>query len=207
MAKQFFKSPANVRFYWGTPQENTSGVPFEEAQIIWQDKATDWHKAINTIIVDPDAGHFYRNTDQIPFRMEQIRLYPEEVEELISLRSQGVIKWHFESFNQLWKIPPENVKQLQKRARNATGQIPPYVVPLSTQAVIIIQELLRFKYKGQCYSLTHRNHPEQYISENTLNSGLKRMGYKNKLTGHGIRATLEDVAVVYILTLEERHLG
>jgi integrase len=28
------------------------------------------------------------------------------------------------------------------------------------------------------------------ISENTLNSGLRRMGYKDKLTGHGIRATI-----------------
>jgi hypothetical protein len=28
------------------------------------------------------------------------------------------------------------------------------------------------------------------ISENTLNGALKRMGYKNRLTGHGIRATI-----------------
>lgn len=30
----------------------------------------------------------------------------------------------------------------------------------------------------------------RYISENTLNDALKRMGYKDKLTGYGIRATI-----------------
>ena len=35
-----------------------------------------------------------------------------------------------------------------------------------------------------------RNDPRQPISDGTVNSLLKRMGYQGRLTGHGIRATL-----------------
>src|SRR5699024_5858275 len=49
----------------------------------------------------------------------------------------------------LWIIPPEVVKQLQDEMRKASKRpqdIPPYVVPLSLQAIEIVQYLLeRFK--------------------------------------------------------------
>jgi integrase len=46
----------------------------------------------------------------------------------------------------LWTIPPENVKQLQRKIRQSGGgrspDIPSYLVPLSAQAVEIVRELL-----------------------------------------------------------------
>lgn len=89
----------------------------------------------------------------------------------------------------LWCIPAEQVKQLRKTVRY-NGSIPPYIVPLSKQAIEIIKELLVLMYPWQPYLLCHRSYPKLPISENTLNCGLKRLGYDKRLTGHGIRATL-----------------
>lgn len=99
---------------------------------------------------------------------------------------------HFDLEAGLWKIPPEHVKQLQKLVRHAPkgSQIPPFIVPLPTQAITIIEELLSYRFSGQRYLLPHRYEPNQCMSENTLNQCLKRLGYHNKLTTHGIRATL-----------------
>lgn len=89
----------------------------------------------------------------------------------------------------LWCIPAEQVKQLQRSARH-NGGIPPYVVPLSRQAIEVVKELLSLMYPWQPFLLCHRSYPKLPISENTLNCGLKRLGYDGRLTGHGIRATL-----------------
>ncbi|XKM13295.1 tyrosine-type recombinase/integrase [Orbaceae bacterium ac157xtp] len=99
---------------------------------------------------------------------------------------------HFDLDNGIWSVPPENLKQIKKLIRNEKQQheIPPYIVPLSTQAQQIIKKLLQYRYPNQPYLLCHRLYPNIMISENTLNQALKRMGYKNRLTGHGIRATL-----------------
>lgn len=93
----------------------------------------------------------------------------------------------------LWIIPPEVVKQLQDgmRKRGQRPQdIPPYVVPLSVQAIEIVRYLLEQVKPAQRYLIAHRSELRMRISENTLNGAIKRMGYKDLLTGHGIRATL-----------------
>lgn len=43
---------------------------------------------------------------------------------------------------------------------------------------------------AQRYLLAHRSELKERISENTLNSALRWMGYEDQLTGHGIRGTL-----------------
>ncbi|WVD62152.1 tyrosine-type recombinase/integrase [Orbus mooreae] len=98
---------------------------------------------------------------------------------------------HFDLDKGLWHIPPEQVKQLQRLALSLPkGSVPPFVVPLPKQAITIIKELLRLRYQGQRYLLLHRSEPQLCISENTLNQCLRRLGYKDKLTTHGIRATI-----------------
>lgn len=95
----------------------------------------------------------------------------------------------FDLEHALWRIPPENVKQLQ-RATIEKGKVPDYLVPLSRQAIEVIKELLSYKFPGQRYLFCHRSEPRQVISENTFNMLLQRLGFKDRLTGHGIRATL-----------------
>jgi len=96
----------------------------------------------------------------------------------------------FELERGLWIIPPVIVKQLQESLRLEDNDIPPYIVPLSLQAIVIVRQLLDAKRPAQRYLLSHRSDLTERISENTLNGALKRMGYKEQLTGHGIRATI-----------------
>ena len=90
----------------------------------------------------------------------------------------------------LWIIPPVIVKQLQVQLRREGKTIPPYIVPLSLQAIEIVRYLLGVMRPAQCHLLAHRSELKKRISENTLNAALKRMGYEDQLTGHGIRGTI-----------------
>ncbi len=93
----------------------------------------------------------------------------------------------------LWIIPPQIVKQLQDEMRKAGKRpqdVPPYIVPLSLQAVEIVRYLLGVMRPAQRHLLAHRSELKKRISENTLNAALKRMGYEDQLTGHGIRGTI-----------------
>ena len=93
----------------------------------------------------------------------------------------------------LWIIPPQVVKQLQDEMRKAGKRpqdVPPYIVPLSLQAIEIVRYLLGVMRPAQVHLLTHRSELKKRVSENTLNAALKRMGYEDQLTGHGIRGTI-----------------
>jgi len=92
----------------------------------------------------------------------------------------------------LWVIPPQVVKQLQVKLRREGKTVAPYIVPLSRQAIEIVQRLLHHHARrpAQRYLLPSYSNLKQRISENTLNGALHRMGYVNRLTGHGIRATI-----------------
>ncbi len=87
----------------------------------------------------------------------------------------------------IWTVPAEAVKQLH--AATQKGHVDDYLVPLSRQAIEAFQELLpltgRFKYL-----FPNRNDPNKQMSENTINMGVKRLGYEGRLTGHGIRGTV-----------------
>lgn len=99
----------------------------------------------------------------------------------------------FDLEKRLWIIPAEMVKQLQvqmRRAHRKSSSIPPYVIPLSHQAVEVVRLMLRLVRPGQRYLFGHRSDLNLPISENTLNGALHRLGYADRLTGHGMRATI-----------------
>jgi len=77
----------------------------------------------------------------------------------------------------VWRIPGERMKMGEE-----------HLVPLSRQAVSLLQELMPITGpKGLVFpSLRTGTRP---ISENTINAALRRLGYsKNEMTGHGFRA-------------------
>lgn len=82
------------------------------------------------------------------------------------------------------------VKQLQVKLRKENRELAPYIVPLSRQAIEIVRYLLVAASPAQQYLIAHRSHLRERVSENTFNAALTRMGYKDQLTGHGIRATI-----------------
>lgn len=99
----------------------------------------------------------------------------------------------FDLEQRLWIIPAEVVKQLQLAIRKPGKQsqnVSPYIVPLSVQALEIVRHLLDQVVPAQRYLFAHRSDLSKRISENTLNGALRRMGYADQLTGHGMRATI-----------------
>lgn len=93
----------------------------------------------------------------------------------------------------LWIIPVARLKQralLTKKKRKRLVDIPPYIVPLSVQAQEIVRHLLDQCKPAQAYLIPGDWCLKHTVSENTFNGALKRMGYEDQLTGHGIRATM-----------------
>lgn len=80
-----------------------------------------------------------------------------------------------------WRIPAERMKMKA-----------PHIVPLSTQAVAVLKKL---------HSLSsHREHvfpsiqsPRKTMSTNTMLQAIYAMGYKDRTTGHGFRATASTI--------------
>lgn len=98
--------------------------------------------------------------------------------------------WQFDLKQGIWRIPAADVKQLQQTINKVDQSVPDYIVPLSRQAIEIVKELLSYHMKGQRYLLQHRSNPLEAISENTFNQALKRLGFKNRLSPHGLRHTI-----------------
>lgn len=95
ICRTFFKSPADVRVYVGTPEKNASGLAFDDARLVWSSEGTDWEAAIDAIPPDPSAKRFHRPTDAIPFRMEQLDTDIDTISELLELERTHELQWEF----------------------------------------------------------------------------------------------------------------
>jgi integrase len=83
----------------------------------------------------------------------------------------------------LWKIPAERMKKRR-----------PHLVPLSSQAMDVLEEIRPLTGGGELIfpSIRSKTRP---ISDMTVNAALRRMGYaQNELTGHGFRAMFSTIA-------------
>ncbi|MFK3924957.1 tyrosine-type recombinase/integrase [Serratia liquefaciens] len=94
---------------------------------------------------------------------------------------RGAFWSEFDLEKAVWEIPTERMKM--KR---------PHLVPLSTQALEIVQQL---KVMSGRYSLVFpgRNDPRKTMSEASINQVFKRIGYTGKVTGHGFRHTMSTI--------------
>lgn len=73
------------------------------------------------------------------------------------------------------------------------SRTPAHLVPLPTQAVTILRDLQPLTGPaGPIFrSMAKRSEATRYMSDNTINSALRTLGYdtKEQITGHGFRAT------------------
>ncbi|HHT5482279.1 TPA: tyrosine-type recombinase/integrase [Klebsiella pneumoniae] len=94
---------------------------------------------------------------------------------------RGAFWSEFDLEKAVWEIPAERMKM--KR---------PHLVPLSTQALEIVQQL---KVMSGQYPLVFpgRNAPRKTMSEASINQVFKRIGYTGKVTGHGFRHTMSTI--------------
>jgi len=81
----------------------------------------------------------------------------------------------------LWRIPGERMKMRR-----------PHDVPLSRQAVALVEGILDLSEGGLL--LPSIRSPERPLSENAMNSALRRMGYtKEEVTAHGFRSSASTI--------------
>ena len=153
----------------------------------------------------PPVNHnpFLRMAD-LPKLLQRLRKYRGRLQTQLGLRlllltgvRTGELRLatpdQFDLDRGLWIIPPEVVKQLQvdmRRKRQLPKDVPPYIVPLSVQAMEIVRHMLEQFKPAQHFLFRHDSEMKKRMSENTLNSALKRLGYRDMLTGHGIRGTM-----------------
>lgn len=92
-------------------------------------------------------------------------------------------RWaEFELDAAMWVIPPERMKMKTEHR-----------VPLSRQAVAVVRAMQPLSGDRELL-FPSPSHPSRPLSENTLNSGLARMGYKGIATAHGFRSLFSTMA-------------
>jgi integrase len=96
--------------------------------------------------------------------------------------TRGALWAEFDLDAALWIIPAERMKMRTEHR-----------VPLSTQAVEVLRTMQAFS-GGRALVFPSPYYPSKPLSENTFNSALARMGYKNTATAHGFRALFSTVA-------------
>lgn len=108
------------------------------------------------------------------------RAGPDGVREAGGLRQA---EWsEFDLDAGVWLIPADRMKM---RAE--------HLVPLSTQALAILREIHPLTNRGK-YVFSGRNSVQRLLSENTVNTALRRMGFESdQMTGHEFRAIARTI--------------
>jgi integrase len=84
----------------------------------------------------------------------------------------------------VYTVPPANRKL--KKAAKENPATPPHIVPLSTQALMILRDLKPLTGHGR-YLFPGARDPRRHMSDGAINAALARIGYKGIITGHGFR--------------------
>lgn len=140
IAKEAFGRLVDVRFYVGTPKENSSGVPFPEAVPLWGN-GLDWRSAIASIKEDPTATRFSRPTDAIPLRGEQLYAEVDSLEEVVGLEQQGMLASQFIPYGAMPHSSglPDTEKRLERLARSwgrKTQELLPFLLAYVRQSAM-----------------------------------------------------------------------
>jgi integrase len=91
----------------------------------------------------------------------------------------------------IWTIPAADMKRTRKAKLNGR----PHLVPLAKQAVAILTELKALTGHGE-YVFPSLLTGERPMSDNTMRTALRRMGYTNdEMTPHGFRAMARTIMV------------
>jgi len=83
----------------------------------------------------------------------------------------------FDLDSAIWTVPAGRMKMRT-----------PHIVPLSRQAIVLLQELRRLTGGSDVLFPSYRK-PAQIMSATTLNKVLERMGYGGQFSSHGFRST------------------
>jgi integrase len=96
----------------------------------------------------------------------------------LRVKTISLAAWHEIDFDKrLWNIPAENMKSSKKA----------FTCVLSTSAINLLKDIKKISGDGY-YIFPSDRDKTKHINEQSLNTLIKRMGYKNKLQAHGMRS-------------------
>ena len=104
---------------------------------------------------------------------------------LVFVRTSELIKakWCEIDFDaKLWRIPAERMKQKD-----------PHIIPMSEQVVEILKELKKISGSREYIFPSTIRPNDDHMSNATILRALNRLGYKNKMTGHGFRGIASTI--------------
>lgn len=137
-------------------------------------------------------GHYAAfDADELPeflakLEKNEARLYPQTIRAtkllmLTFVRTSELINATWDEFDfekKVWNIPAERMKK---------GR--PHLVPLSRQAIALFDEQKEDTNIFQTpYVFPSQIEPRKPMSNGTVLGGIKRLGYKGEMTGHGFRS-------------------
>lgn len=118
-----------------------------------------------------------------------------QIKTLTGVRGAELIYAKNEDFdleNGLWHIPAIRVKQFRRKVIEGHN-IPDYIIPLSTQAIEIIESAMLWS-DGNDYVFNSPRKPNTPIHYNTMNRSIRLMGYtKEDISAHGLRSSMSTV--------------
>lgn len=122
---------------------------------------------------------FLKNMYAFAPRLERQTFLALQLLLLTFVRTSELVEAEWDEINfekAMWTIPGERMKMNL-----------PHLVPLSRQSISIFEELKKMNGKRK-YVFPGYINPLKPMSKNTMLMALKRMGYKNRMTGHGFRS-------------------
>ncbi|WP_077926879.1 tyrosine-type recombinase/integrase [Wohlfahrtiimonas populi] len=135
-------------------------------------------KSMPTITNPKMIGQLLRDIETYKNRGRVVTWYALKMMPYLMLRPNEVYesKWEYIDFeNKIWKIPAEQMKMSRD-----------HLVPLSDQVVVLLREL--FEITGhEIYIFPSNTKSTSFMSNNTVNMALKRLGYERKIVPHGFR--------------------
>lgn len=164
--------------------------------------ANDLH--VVAVPLPPVEHNPFLRMQELPEFLQTMRKYPGMLKTQLAIRlllltgvRTGELRLatpdQFDLDRGLWIIPVMSLKQrkmLTRKKRRSVADIPPYIVPLSVQAIELVQHMLDAFKPAQKYLFPGVKRISEKMSENTVNKAIKILGYDGRLTGHGIRATI-----------------
>lgn len=134
--------------------------------------------------------------NELPLVLKAINDYPATQQtkllayfQLLTLVRPGeaaTAKWvDINTEKALWIIPEDSIKMRRE-----------HIVPLSTQALKILEKMKAITPPNYDYVFINRKYSKdktKHTSKETVNTMLKRMGYKDKLVAHGFRSIASTV--------------
>lgn len=147
--------------------------------------AADLKGALKTPVKN---NYSYLNAEELPDFLKAMEAYHGSLQVKLALKFliitlsrtievRGALWSEIDFDKKEWRIPAERMKMRK-----------PHIVPLSTQALDVIEQL---KPLTGHYNHIFPNHskPIKPMSENAILYAIYRMGYRGKATGHGFRHT------------------